>query len=110
MPGLFHGTRGAFAPFYADEVSVVGARGGRTLRGTYRACVFAQGLDAQIGDESVDSHRRRITISIPRGEDGWIGGRPQIGDEVKGADGVKFRVDAVSCPLGDAWEMEARQV
>lgn len=101
----------AFAPMYDSVVGVEGVRQGKTLRGQFRACVFDLGLCDPLAESDGSSARGAIRVLVPRCGDGaWIGGRPQVGDSVRVAgDPRAFRVSFVSLPLGQDWEMEARQ-
>lgn len=95
---------------YDRVVGVEGARQGKTLRGQFRACVFELGLMDPLADTDSSSERRAVSINVPRcGADGWIGGRPQVGDMVMLDDGTRFRVCRVSLPMGGDWAMEARE-
>lgn len=101
----------AFDSFYDRTVAVEGVRQGKSLRGQYRACVDELGFADPLGDSDSSSDRRAVSILVPRrGEGAWIGGRPQVGDIVR-IDGleVRFRVSRVSLPLGQDWQIEARQ-
>lgn len=101
----------AFAPMYSDVVGVEGVRQGRSLRGSFRACVFDVGLCDPLAETDGSSSRGVVRILVPRrGEGAWIGGRPQVGDRVRiTGDQRVFRVSFVSLPMGQDWEMEARQ-
>lgn len=100
----------AFAPIFDTVVGVEGARQDKILRGQFRACVFEQGLMDPLAETDSSSERRVVSINVPScGADGWIGGRPQVGDRVMLEDGTRFRVCRVSHPMGGDWAMEARE-
>lgn len=96
---------------YDTCVGVRGVRNGKTISGSYSACVFYVGLMDPIGDVDATSYRGAVRILIPRsGENAWLCGRPQIGDVVTlPEDNKKYRVSYVSSPMGADWEMEARE-
>lgn len=101
----------AFTPMYDTVVGVDGVRSGKTLRGQFRACVFDVGLCDPLAETDGSSSRGVVRILVPRcGEGAWISGRPQVGDRVQIADdGRTFKVSHVSLPMGDDWDMEARE-
>lgn len=101
----------AFSPMYDRVVGVEGVRAGKPLRGQFRACVFDVGLCDPLAETDGSSARGVVRILVPRrGADCWISGRPQVGDRVEVVDDPRtFRVSAVSLPMGDDWEMEARE-
>lgn len=109
--GIFDSPK-AFSPMYDSVIGVECVRQGKTLRGQSMACVFDVGLSDPLADTDVSSSRGVVRILVPRhGEGAWLSGRPQVGDRVTIADcGRTFKVSHVSLPMGDDWEMEAREV
>ena len=112
MPSIFHNPA-AFAPFYEDEVAIKGA----AQSGTFKACIFENGLDDPISEASIAADRRAVTVHIPKfGAGGWNcaeapavedkltllswGGRPCM-DE--------FAISEVK-DFSDAYILEAREV
>lgn len=109
----------SFAPFFDELVVVSGTRPGtppssdaKTFRCTCRACVMPLADAAAVLDDSVQATRPRFSVLVPsRGDRAWIeaalGTRPQTGDAIELANGLKATVRKVN-PLVDAWyEMEA---
>lgn len=112
MPSIFQ-SQAAFAPFYEDEVAIKGA----AQSGTFKACIFENGLDDPISEASIAADRRAVTVHVPKfGAGGWYcaeapsvedkltllswGGRPCM-DEFAISDVKDF---------GDAYILEAREV
>ena len=103
----------AFAPFYEDEIAVRGA----AQSGTFKACIFENGLDDPLSDASIAADRRAVTVHVPkRGTGGWnCETPPAVEDRLTllswgGTPCMdEFAVSSVS-DFGDAWILAAREV
>lgn len=103
----------AFAPFYEDEIAVRGA----AQSGTFKACIFENGLDDPLSDASIAADRRAVTVHIPKlGPGGWnCDEAPAVEDRLTllswGGTQCEdeFAVSSVS-DFGDAWILAAREV
>ncbi|MBR4654132.1 MAG: hypothetical protein IKO72_12310 [Kiritimatiellae bacterium] len=103
----------AFAPFYEDEIAVRGT----AQSGTFKACIFENGLDDPLMDASIAADRRAVMVHIPKhGDGGWnCEGVPAVGDRLTLLSwggkpcSDEFAVSSVS-DFGDAWILAAREV
>ncbi len=110
MSTLFHNPA-AFAPLYTDLVAIKGT----AQSGTFKACVFEDGLDDPLSEASICSGARSVVVLVPKvGEGGWnCADRPRVGDVatllswggIEGVDG--YTVKKVD-DFGDAWQLHAR--
>ena len=100
----------AFAPLYGDLVAVEGSRPDGRTSGTYRACVFDDGLEDPLSAMAVESNRRVLSVHIPKvGPGGWNDTQPpQVGDTLTIPAGVSFSIERVG-DFADAWLLTARQ-
>lgn len=99
----------AFAPFFRDRVAVEGTRaGGRSVAGTFLACVLDQGLDDAIAEGSTETARRVVSVTVRRAD--WFDVEPpQTGDAVTLESGDAYRVTSVVPSVGFAgWTLMAR--
>ena len=105
----------AFEPMLDEIVSVHAPRDTGEISCGFRACVMPIADAATIiGEMSTQSTRARFSVFIAaNGSQAWVesvlGSRPQIGDRIELASGLKTSVVKVS-PLVDSWyELETEQ-
>lgn len=105
------------APFFDETIVVEGVRPGvadgttRTVKGTFKACVFDNGLADPFADADAESNVRTFSISV-RARD-WIERTPpQTGDRISiDRPGITFKlaVSRVDSVLGDTWTCTAKE-
>lgn len=105
----------ALATFFDTLVKISAPRQSGEVSASFKACVMpisdADPIDPSL---SIQSTRARFTVLLAaNGSQAWIeaaiGSRPQIGDKIELASGMKTSVRKVS-PLVDAWyELEVEQ-
>ena len=112
MPSIFDNPA-AFAPLYDQLVAVMGA----AQSGTFKACIFENGLDDPISEASIAADRRAVTVHIPKlGPGGWnCAAAPAVEDKLTllSWGGMpcmdEFAISEVK-DFGDAYILEAREV
>lgn len=114
MPSPFHNPA-AFAPFYDLSATICG----QAQSGTFKACVFEEGLADPLSEASTGTEVKHVLIVIPKtGPGGWNNPQPPVrGDKVTmtewaGVPGEhSFAVESVE---GDGfageWHLKAREV
>jgi hypothetical protein len=105
----------SFAPFFDEIVKIRSPRPYGEVSASFKACVMPVSDAEPIMPElSTQSTRARFTVLLSAsGCQAWLeaalGSRPQIGDRVELASGMKTVVRKVS-PIVDAWyELECEQ-
>lgn len=105
----------SFAPFFDTLVKIGAPRPSGDLSFSVKACVMPiSDAEPIIPETSTQSTRARFSVLLAAsGDQAWIeaaiGSRPQIGDRIELASGLKTSVRKVS-PLVDAWyELEVEQ-
>ena len=97
----------AFAPMYEDRISVEGRHGTRHIKsGELAACIFDQGFEDPICDDSTASTRRLYTVNI-RIKDWPETEAPRHGDTIILEDGTHLSIKSVARTMGD-FQMEVR--
>ena len=117
------GNSRAFRHFFDEPIVVEGERpcldtaqgaspSARSVKGTFLACVFDNGLSSPFADSDVDTDVRTFSISV-RARD-WIERTPpQLGDRISlDSNGISFKlaVSRVESLLGDIWTVTAKEV
>lgn len=105
----------SLAPFFDTLVKISAPRPSGDLSFSVKACVMPLS-DAEPIDPSLSTQSTRARFSVllsASGDQAWIeaaiGSRPQIGDRIELASGLKTSVRKCS-PLVDAWyELEVEQ-
>ena len=101
----------AFRRFYDDEIVVEAQRAGRSVKGTFKACVFDSGFAEPFADADAETDVRSFSVSVRAGD--WIDAKPpQVGDRialVREGFSYSLAVKSVSPGVGD-WCMDAREV
>lgn len=104
----------SFAPFFDTLVKISAPRPSGDLSFSVKACVMPIQSVEPFDETGADSGLLSFTVLLAAsGDQAWIeaaiGSRPQIGDRIELATGMKAAVKKVS-PLVDAWyELEVRQ-
>lgn len=106
MGGMFD-CPGAFDPFFDDLVAVEGRVGDRVVKtGAIPACVFDQGFDEPLQDESTATVRRLYNVVVRIADWPYVA-LPNAGCHVMLADGTRLSVKSVA-RSADEITMEAR--
>lgn len=101
----------AFRGFYDKVIVVKAPRAGRTVTGTFKACVFDDGFADPFSEADAETDVRAFGISVCIGD--WIDAKPpQVGDRIElEIHGMNFKLAVKSVSPGiDEWRMVAREV
>jgi len=106
----------AFAPFFDETIVVEGVRkhgsGTRSVRGSFKACVFDSGFADPFAEADAESNARAFSVSVRAGD--WLDRTPpQTGDRISfDKQGLSFKlaVSRVESLFGDTWTLTAKEV